>query len=77
MIEIQVYSAYKVIEIALSKAKFHPFHIIWMQLKCVDYLEHKEEGRRRTISFFVFLLRQLPVSHYIPHDLILIDWRLL
>lgn len=56
MIEIQMYSAYKVIKVALSKTQFHSFYIIRMQLKCVDYLQHKKEGRRRAISFFILLL---------------------
>ena len=48
-----------------------------MNLECIHHLQHQKESWRRAVRLLVFLLRQLPVSHDIPHNLVLINGRFL
>ena len=73
--EVQLDSSDKEVEVALCECQLDPLYVIWVDLESVDNLEHKEEGRRWTVSFLVLLLCQLPVSHDIPDNLILIQGR--
>ena len=77
VIELQLDAADEVVEVALREAELDSLFVVGGELKAVDHFEHEKEGGRRTVGLFVFLLGQLPVGHDVPHDLRLVDGRLL
>ena len=57
----------------MSKAELDAFVVLGSDFEAVDNFKHQKEGRRRTVSFFVFVLSKLPISHNVPYYLALID----
>lgn len=77
VVEVEPDSTDEVVEVALGKAQLDALVVLWSHFEAVDYLQHQEEGGRRTVGFFVFVLGELPISHYIPDYLALVDGGLL
>ncbi len=75
--EIEPDSSNKVIEVALGEVELDSFNVFYVRFKGKDNFEHEKESGGIDVSLLIFFLGQLPVSHNIPHDLILVDGSLL
>ena len=70
---LHFYSSDKIVKIALGEHQLNGFYIVAKAFVGVLYFQHQKIGRRYDLTFFEFLLRFLPVSHYVPDHLVLID----
>lgn len=56
MVKLKSNPPNEIVKVALGKAQFDAFLVIWCYFEAVDYFKHKKEGRRWRIGLFVFLL---------------------